>query len=675
MRLKFQTKLVVSIVVLILLISSWLTYQNLNAVETIFNEEMKESGFKLAESVDDKLNTSKKFESVLDDLMAERIIQASEAINLLPIENMSNNQLIELAPRLKVDGGIYVIGPDRKIAFSDVVDYVGWEYPAGHLMDPVFNGTQPTYMEAIRGDLISGELNKYGGMALDTNGYYVQIGIKAVTILELQRAFHPDVLLSEIEENEDVIYAVMLDGTGVAYAGTESMIGEQYTDEITVGATQNGIAGAAYWEDEETGVRAYDVQIPYYEEDKLKGSICVGVSLERMDSVLKTNARKSILTTLLTCIVSAFIILMTIRVLIKPLKVLSLQLMEIAKGDFTVEQDSIMLQQTDDLGIIANSVQTMRLELSGLISNLKLDANRVESGADQLSEIMNETSRSIEENAHAVEALAISASEQANESDKVTLSAEDLGEKVDMGQVSIDNANERVVLVNELSSEGENIISELAAVTNDSIGKTDAVSEGIQEVEATVKDMRGFMDQIRSISQQTNLLALNASIEAARAGDAGRGFAVVAEEIRKLAEDTNETTEEVENIIGEISKKTLVASQDIQAISVVTAQQRETLEQTLDIFSRIQGSIKELVEAMDQVVEVNHAVDGSKVDILGAVNVLSELAESLSATCEEISATTEEQTAAVEEVNALTEANRNVALELAGRVSRFKTME
>ncbi|WP_070000141.1 methyl-accepting chemotaxis protein [Cellulosilyticum sp. I15G10I2] len=676
MRLKFQTKLMLMVFVLVVVTSSFLTYQNLNSTAVLLTEEMKTLGFTLAQSVDNKLKTSKEFEKVLDDLMAERIIQACEAIDLLNIDEMSNEKLISLASKLKVDGGIYVIGPDRKIVFSDVVDYVGWEYPVPHAMDPVFSNSQKTYMEAIRGDLISGELNKYGGMALTQKGYYVQIGVKAITILELQKTFNPNTLLKDIEVHEDVMYAIMLNKEGLAYAGTESMISDEpYTDEVTINATQNGIPGAAFWEDPKAGIRAYDVQIPYYEEDELMGSICIGITLERMDTSLRNNAFIAIIVTTVTCIIGILIVLFAIRLLLKPLKILSSQLADISGGDFSIDQDATLIRQKDELGIIARSVQAMRQELSILICALRTDANRVENGADQLSEIMQETSRAIEENARAVEALAVSATDQSHEAEKVAKSVEILGDKVDQGQECIKRANTQVVSVNKLSADGKEIVSALEKVTHESIERTDTVSAGIKKVEETVYNMRNFMDHIRSISKQTNLLALNASIEAARAGESGRGFAVVAEEIRKLADETNQTTEQVETIIEEITAKTAVASKDILSISKVTSQQKETLHNTLSIFGRIQESVLELVQAMDAVVVVNDAVSESKAIIMDAIGVLSILTDNLSATCEQISASTEEQTASVQEVNALAIVNRNVAKQLTDRVSQFKTIE
>jgi len=672
MKLKFQTKLILTVAAILLVACGWLTWQNNAATKAMMEEELKTQGFALADMVDQKLKTAKEFEGVLDTLMAERILQACEAVNEIPLSGLSNERLIALAPRLKVDGGIYVIGPDRKIVYSDVVDYVGWEYPAGHPMDPVFSGAQKTYMEAVRGDMISGELNKYGGMAMSTPGYTIQIGIKATTIADNAKRFHPNVLLGALEQNPDVVYALMLDATGTVIAGTESMVGTRYEDEVTVAATQKGERGAARWVDQETGIAAYDVQIPYYEGEELKGSLCIGVSMKHLNEVMGANLMKNLMVTLVTLVAAAFVVMAAVRYMVSPLNRLSAQLALIAAGDFTVKQEAAVLTQQDELRGIARSVQSLRQQLSRLVGAMKAETAAVDAGADQLGHIMGETARSIEENARAVEALADSANTQVQATGKAGDSARQLGDRIDEGNRSISLASEQVSSVHQLTLAGEKAVRELAEVTAESISRSGEVVSGIQEVEVTVRDMNAFMGHIRSISEQTNLLALNASIEAARAGEAGRGFAVVAEEIRKLAEETKATTEQVEEIIRKVDRSTAAAASDIRLVTESTLHQKETLQGTLDVFYRIQESITGLVASMDQVVKANDAVGNRKEEILKALETLARLAENLSATCQQISASTQEQTAAVEEVNALTDTNRQTARNLAEFVERFK---
>ncbi len=674
--MKFQTKIVTVVLLLIILTSTALTYQSYVSAENMFKEEMQAMGFTLAQSVDEKLRSSKSFENTVDELMAQRILQACEAINLIPIEDMSNELMMDLVPKLEADGGIFVIGPDRKIKYSNIVEYVGWEYPQGHPMDPVFNEESRTYMEAIRGDLISGEMVKYGGIALD-EGYSVQIGVKAITIMNLESEFSADKLLKQLEEDyDDVLYALMLDENGVAYAGTESMISDEpYTDEVTVNATQNGIKGAAYWEDKELGISAYDVQIPYYVGDELKGSICVGISLERMYTMLNETIRTSIFYAAFACFVGIIFTLVMIRIVMKPLKGLTEQFEYISKGDFSVKEDDKLLLQKDELGIIARSVKIMREELSGLIKVMQADAGKVKNSANQLTKIMNETARAIDENARAIESLSASAVEQSDEAEKVSVSVNQMGQNIEHGQENIETATEHVHYMNRLSGDGEKIILNLSEVINESVQRTKTVSGGVQKVGETVENMRDFTGRIRAISEQTNLLALNASIEAARAGEAGRGFAVVADEIRKLAEETNQTTEQVEGIIEDIASKTQEAIVDINTISGGTTQQIQTLNDTLDIFTKMKDAIMDLVGAMENVVESNGAIDKSKATIIDAIDSLSELTDNISATYEQISASTEEQTAAVHEVNDLTEVNYHIAEELNERISSFKLEE
>lgn len=675
MKLKFQTKIILTVIAILLVSCSWLAWQNYSTTKEMMEEVLKDQGFALAESVDQKLKISKQFEATLDQLMAERILQACEAIDEIPFETLSNDKLIELAPRLNVDGGIFIIGPDHKIVYSDILDYIGWEYPADHIMKPVFDGTQKSYMEEVRGDMISGELNKYGGMSLNESGYFIQIGIKASTIAENSKRFSPSKLLAEIEENEDVIYALMLDSQGVVIDGTETMIDTKYTDEVTIAATQKGEKGARRWVDEKSGIEAYDIQIPYYENDTLKGSICIGISTSHIDIETKRILTKTLITTAFTLSMAILVVLVVLRIMIAPLKKLNEQISEIAQGDFTIEQDTKILQHHDEIGTIAQSISEMRKKLSQLIKSIKNEIYSVEQGADHLAVIMDETSRALEENARAIESLAISAQTQATETDNANSNAQKLGAQINESNNSVSEANKHLQDVDQLTVTGEQTVRELANVTTESINTAESVAAGIQNVELTVKDMTLFMGQIRSISEQTNLLAFNASIEAARAGETGRGFAVVADEIRKLAEETKHTTEQVEEIISKVVSSTATATEDINLVNQSSLHQKEALQDTLDVFSEIRAAVGRLIKSMEDVVQVNSLVTDNKNEITNAIDVLSELAENLSATCQEISASSEEQTAGVEEANALADNNRQSASTLSSMIEKFKIVD
>jgi methyl-accepting chemotaxis protein len=694
MRLKLQTKIAIFNVLIIVIVTGMLTYQSSQQLKYAMYQELETQGYQLAESVNEKVAISESFYGIVDNLMGEKIYIASEAMNLVGEENMTNELIDDFLSKVTVDE-IYVINENREIAFSNIRDYIGWQYPAGHPLDPVFNGSEHGIMEDVRGDLISGNMIKYGGTAMDGNLLAAQVGIRADVITEILNEFSSTKLMDGLYQNPMVLRAHLVtmelapeelekklavqpyDDTNripVISAGLkDSEDYVDYTDEVGLSILQTGQRTSRAVELED-GRRGYEVLVPYTKDGQTAGVLALTLSLENLDTQIAANQMKSFMTAGVLIILAILMASFGIKLLMTPLKRLSEQLDVISAGDFTVEQDVNLLKATDDLGTIARAVDKMRKTLSSLIVELKVEATSVSDGAESLTEIMNETSKAVEETAKAAESLAVQAQEQAQEGEKVNASANDLGEVVAKGQEGINQVNGQVVTVETLSKKGEVIIEQLAKITHESISKTDTASKGIGEIEETVEAMKNFMDEIRSIATQTNLLALNASIEAARAGEAGRGFAVVASEIRDLAEETNNTVEQVEGIINNINEKTVHATSNIGEVTEVTEEQMKTLKQTQEIFEEIEESVNELVDSMAGVVEVTDEVAINKDKIMEAVGVLAGLTESLSSACEEISASTEEQSASIVLVNELSDKNKDISNDLRDQVGKFKTL-
>lgn len=692
MSMKIQTKVILVTFILIIITSSGLTFQNISEVKNNMYSEFEIKGMELAQNVTEKISMSEDFTRIIDEMMAQRILVACEGINEIPLSELSNEKITKFVNNGAIDE-VYVIGTDRKIIFTNMADSIGWEYPKGHPMDSVFNGTSHSYMEAVRGDLISGKLNKYGGIALE-NGYYVQAGINATTIAEIKKKFSPSFLLMQSEGKGDVIKAYMVtkeltieeqkkkdalenyDDTKRIYVINADVIEPEkrteYTDNLGIQVFETGEAQKQNIKSED-GQEAYELLVPYMQNDKTEGVLVIDISLNRMNQLIESYLIKASLVTAVILVITLLVGLFVIKSVLKPIKVLKNQISFISEGDFTVKQDAKIMSSKDELGDIARAIEKMRNNLGELIFRIKNMSQDVEKNANQLSSIMNETSNAVEENAKAIEALAISATEQADESGMAANSAVELGKCIESGINSISDVNDQVQSIENKNKQSQKIILDLAEVVKENITRTDEVSVGIREVASVVKAMKEFMEKIQTISTQTNLLALNASIEAARAGESGKGFAVVADQIRKLAEETKTTTEQVEEIIDKINNKTSVASEQIHSIKGISVKQNDALENTLSVFEEIKNSIEKLGDSTIDVVKTINAVSDGKDIILNAVDKLAGLSEDLSATCEQISSATQEQSASIIEVNNLSEKNMNAAKILENELSKFKS--
>jgi len=247
-----------------------------------------------------------------------------------------------------------------------------------------------------------------------------------------------------------------------------------------------------------------------------------------------------------------------------------------------------------------------------------------------------------------------------------------MGQLLENDAVFITELNSATTEINQEKEEGFEIIKVLVNKTEENNKALRIVYDAIVSNNESAEQIEKASSMIQNIADQTNLLALNAAIEAARAGDAGRGFSVVADEIRKLAEQSNNFTNDIKLVIGDLKSKSTDAVETMLQVKTIVELQTQSVSETENKFN----GIAEAIEAVKKVIE---KLNKSAQEMTDNKNIVVELTQNLSAISEEnaagtqeASASMEEQAATVEEIARSAEGLAVIAQDLQHQINRFK---
>lgn len=341
----------------------------------------------------------------------------------------------------------------------------------------------------------------------------------------------------------------------------------------------------------------------------------------------------------------------------------------VAGGDFS---EKIKVTRSDEFGVLETNFNGMMDDVSGLIHAVEDKSNHILEVAGGISEVAGNTKTAIEQVTQAIDSVAQGAVKQAESTQEANTEVEHLKNSLDETKEYVSGMNGMTEKANEVSTEGIESVKDLIEKSGKTAEKSKVSLEVMNEMVESIDKIFYISDTIADITSQTNLLSLNASIEAARAGEMGKGFAVVADEIRKLADESKESTDEIKKIITEITEKSKLVESTMQENEVLQTEQQEAINRTEEIFGEIMKQIEMLGSGMERINALNDTMSANKDLVVDKMGTIASVSEQSAAATEEVNASTEQVNVTMEEISEHTETLQAIAKDLMETINRFK---
>ncbi len=400
----------------------------------------------------------------------------------------------------------------------------------------------------------------------------------------------------------------------------------------------------------------------------------LGISVERKDvlSGLEYVVGFALVSSLIFLFLALVFVFFFARSITNSLAETVTHLSTISTGNLQVDVSKKFLTRKDEVGVLARSIETMQNSFGGMVKTIKGVCQQIEDESQGLADASEQMTSLSQNVTGVIQNIAQGTESQANDISKISEVIDEFSKQLDQVITSIREVEAYSIKTNEMANQSNGNMTNMIDTVNKQRDGFESFSKKISGFGHNVNQINEITDLINNIADQTDLLALNAAIEAARAGDAGRGFAVVADEIRKLAEQSKDSSANISKLVNSISTDTETIVQSADSMNHDLNKQLDVINVTLNSFQKIIQSITEMSPKIEAINKSAEILNSEKNTILERIEGAASVAQEVSASTEEIAASSEEMSASTENVAATANILNNMTKEMMTQVEKFK---
>lgn len=397
--------------------------------------------------------------------------------------------------------------------------------------------------------------------------------------------------------------------------------------------------------------------------------LAIDFDYDIIEKELEEKSNIAIIVGLIAGAIGIGVLLLLLNHNLRPVRQLSSLSEQVAQGDLTV---SLSTKRQDEIGRLANNFNGMVGNIRQLISQIQESSEQVAESSEKLKEGAAQTEQATHQVAAAIEEIAGGAEIQLKSSEESSVAMEEMAAGIQRIAEASSSAAEASSSAAEEAGQGLQVMEENERhidSINHNVKQTVAV---ISKLESLSGEIGRITDAISQISSQTNILALNAAIEAARAGEHGRGFAVVSTQIRKLAEQSQQSSEQIAGLIETIQRETRQAVETMQVGAEEIDAVAGIVGGTGAAFKNIAGSIDHINQQIMEMSASAEQMSAGTEEISASISELAHISRQSSGNSQNVAAASEEQLASMGDISAAAVDLNSMARSLKETVSKFK---